>query len=139
MKRKYVVTLTDEERCSLRALVSSGKGVARKLTHARILLRADSHNGGPSWTVAAISAGLDVGTATAERVAAQKGLVIRADTPRGVIELQRFVNGIPLYYATTNIDAGGARTSHQEFGGVASRMATGGPAPTGTPPTWPER
>jgi len=68
MKKKYMVTLTDEERRSLRALVSSGKGAARKLTHARILLKADASAGGPNWTDAAISEGVDVGTATVERV-----------------------------------------------------------------------
>jgi transposase len=68
MKKKYVVTLRDEERRSLRGLVSSGKGAARKLTHARILLKADSSKGGPGWTDAAISAGVDVGAATVERV-----------------------------------------------------------------------
>ena len=68
MKKTYVVTLTDEERRSLRALVSSGKGAAKKLTHARILLKADAGRGGPGWTDAAIGEGLDVGTATVERV-----------------------------------------------------------------------
>ena len=68
MKKKYVVTLTDEERRSLRGLVSSGKGAGRKLTHARILLKADSGKGGPGWTDAAISTGVDVGAATVERV-----------------------------------------------------------------------
>ncbi len=68
MKKRYVVTLTDEERRSLRALVSSGKGAARKLAHARILLKADAGRGGPGWTDADISEGVDVGTATVERV-----------------------------------------------------------------------
>jgi len=68
MKKKYVVTLTEQERGALRALISSGKGAARKLSHARILLKADSSAGGPGWADAAISAGVDVGTATAERV-----------------------------------------------------------------------
>ncbi len=68
MKKRDVVTLTDEERRSLRALVSFGKGAARKLTHARILLKADAGGGGPGWTDGAIREGVDVGTATAERV-----------------------------------------------------------------------
>lgn len=68
MQKRFVVTLTDEERRSLRALVSSGKGAARKLTHARILLKADAGAGGPNWTDAAISEGVEVGTATVERV-----------------------------------------------------------------------
>jgi Homeodomain-like domain len=40
---KYRVTLTAEERLALEHLVSVGKAAARKLTHARILLLADTH------------------------------------------------------------------------------------------------
>ena len=40
---KYRVTLTVEERVDLQQLVSTGKAAARKLTHARILLLADTH------------------------------------------------------------------------------------------------
>jgi hypothetical protein len=39
---KYRVTLTAEERLGLEHLVSAGKAAARKLTHARILLLADT-------------------------------------------------------------------------------------------------
>lgn len=39
---KYRVTLTAEERVGLQHLVSAGKAAARKLTHARILLLADT-------------------------------------------------------------------------------------------------
>jgi Homeodomain-like domain len=39
---KYRVTLTPEERHTLEKLVSVGKAAARKLTHARILLLADT-------------------------------------------------------------------------------------------------
>ena len=48
--KKYKVTLTADERQSLHALVSAGKGAALKLTHARILLKADAAPGGPAWT-----------------------------------------------------------------------------------------
>jgi Homeodomain-like domain len=41
---KYRVTLTAEERVGLQQLVSPGKAAARKLTHARILLLADTHD-----------------------------------------------------------------------------------------------
>jgi transposase len=68
MKKKYIVTLTREERETLQALVSRGKGAARKLTHARILLKADASEGGPNWEDAAIAEGLEVGRATVERV-----------------------------------------------------------------------
>lgn len=64
MNKKYVVTLTDEERRSLRGLVSSGKGAARKLTHARILLQGDSGQGGVGWTDERICEGLGVGVST---------------------------------------------------------------------------
>ena len=40
---KYRVTLAAEERVGLQQLVSTGKAAARKLTHARILLLADTH------------------------------------------------------------------------------------------------
>jgi hypothetical protein len=39
---KYRITLTAEERFGLEQLVSTGKAAARKLTHARILLLADT-------------------------------------------------------------------------------------------------
>ena len=67
MKKKYLVTLTNEERRSLRALISSGKGAARKLVHARILLKADSSRRGPGWGDAEIAEGLEVGTALVRR------------------------------------------------------------------------
>lgn len=68
MRKIYIVTLTSEERATLRELISSGKAAARKLSHARILLKADSSKGGPGWNDSAISRALDVGTATVERV-----------------------------------------------------------------------
>ena len=39
---KYRVTLTADERNALEKLVSVGRAAARKLTHARILLLADT-------------------------------------------------------------------------------------------------
>jgi hypothetical protein len=42
---KYRVTLTPEERDQLERLVSAGKAAARRLTHARILLLADTMPG----------------------------------------------------------------------------------------------
>jgi len=40
----FKVSLTPEERNELKLLVSAGKAAARKLTHARILLLADSND-----------------------------------------------------------------------------------------------
>jgi len=42
---KYRVTLTAEERNALEKLVSVGRAAARKLTHARVLLLADTSHG----------------------------------------------------------------------------------------------
>lgn len=65
---RYKVTLTAEERQQLEKLVSSGKGAARKLTHARILLLADEGDHGPGRTNAAIVAAMGVSERTVERV-----------------------------------------------------------------------
>jgi transposase len=68
MKKKYIVTLTQEERRMLQEMLSRGKAAARKLTHARILLKADALPDGPGWNDEAIADGLEVGRATVERV-----------------------------------------------------------------------
>lgn len=44
---KYRVGLTDEERAELEALIGAGKGAARKMAHARVLLLADDSRGQP--------------------------------------------------------------------------------------------
>jgi transposase len=66
--KKYSVKLTQEERAELHQLIAQGQAPARKLTHARILLKADSGPAGPGWIDQAISEALEVGTATIERV-----------------------------------------------------------------------
>jgi hypothetical protein len=64
---KYRVTLTVEERAALEHLVAAGKGAARRLTHARILLLADTAAGG-AHTDDEIVAALGVGICTVGRV-----------------------------------------------------------------------
>jgi transposase len=64
---KYRVTLTPEERAVLEHLVSVGKAAARKLTHARILLLADTAPG-DEYTADEIVAALGVGICTIGRV-----------------------------------------------------------------------
>jgi len=68
MKKKYIVTLTEEERPRLPEMLSRGKAAARKLTHARVLLKADAPPDGPGWHDERIAEGLEVGRATVERV-----------------------------------------------------------------------
>jgi transposase len=68
MAKKYRVTPTPEERVSLEQLIGRGKASARKLTHARILLKADEGGEGPGWPDGQIAASLEVGLATVARV-----------------------------------------------------------------------
>ena len=68
MKKKYIVTLMDEERQRLQEMLSRGKAAARKLMHARIVLKADVSPGGPGWNDQAIAEAVEVGRATVERV-----------------------------------------------------------------------
>ena len=71
MKKKYIVTLTPEERQMLQAMLSRGKAAARKLVHARILLKADASSDRPAWSDDQIAESLEVGRATVERVRKQ--------------------------------------------------------------------
>ena len=64
--KRYLVTLSPEERHRLMRLTHSGKGSARTLTRARILLKADQADGGPAWEDARIAEALDVGHRTVE-------------------------------------------------------------------------
>jgi transposase len=66
--KKYLVTLTPEERQQLTRLTSSGKAAALVLTRARILLKADQAEGGPAWEDAQIAEALDCGHRTVERI-----------------------------------------------------------------------
>lgn len=68
MNKKYIVTLTAEERASLQEMISVGKRAARTLAHARILLKADRREGEPAWDDAAISQAVEVSPATVQRV-----------------------------------------------------------------------
>ena len=62
-KQTYRVKLSQSERDHLKNLVSSGESKARKLTQARILLKADE-----GWTDDQIVEALDVGRATVGRI-----------------------------------------------------------------------
>jgi transposase len=61
--KRYVVTLTDEERAQLLALTKKGRVAARRLTRAHILLQADA-----GATQDAIAAALHIGRATVVRI-----------------------------------------------------------------------
>ena len=70
-RTKYAVVLSDEQRAQLRTLVGRGVAPARRLTHARILLKADQGEGGAGWGDAAIAGALEVHPATVARVRRQ--------------------------------------------------------------------
>jgi len=66
--KRYKVTLDAGERQALSDLIAAGRAAARKLAHARILLKADAAEGGPAWPDDRIAEALEVSVATVERV-----------------------------------------------------------------------
>src|ERR1700732_2831653 len=65
--KKYVVTLSNEEREHLTALIHSGHHPAQKLLKARILLKADASDGGEGWSDSQIEAALGTSVDTVAR------------------------------------------------------------------------
>jgi len=65
--KKYIVKLDETEKSHLQKIISSGKNSARKLTHARILLKADESEC-RGWKDQEIAKALDIGVSTVERV-----------------------------------------------------------------------
>ena len=61
--KKYIITLTNEERQELLALTSAGKLSARKMKRAQILLKADEN-----WKDKDIIAALNTSRSTVERI-----------------------------------------------------------------------
>ena len=68
MNKRFIVRLSVEERAPLEAIIAKGKTAARKLTRARILLKADCSSLGPAWSDQQISEALDLGVITIHRV-----------------------------------------------------------------------
>ncbi|MDQ3780992.1 MAG: helix-turn-helix domain-containing protein [Chloroflexota bacterium] len=68
---KYAVHLTEAERAQLHTFIGSGEAPARMLTRARILLKANQGEGGPSWSDAAIAGALEVHPTTVARIRRQ--------------------------------------------------------------------
>jgi hypothetical protein len=88
MNKKFVVRLSVEERGLLESLVAKGKAAARKLTRARILLKADCSPLGPAWSDEQISNALDLGAIAVHRVRRSfvegglDGVLVRRPVPR---------------------------------------------------------
>jgi transposase len=71
MKKKYPVILTQTEREQLKDLIAAGTAPARKLTHARILLKADQSPQGPAWVDEEVADAVEVSQPTVSRVRKQ--------------------------------------------------------------------
>src|SRR5215831_2700013 len=71
MKKRYAVVLTAFERDRLKGLLAAGMASARKMTHARILLKADQGSEGPGWVDDAIAEAVEVSQPTVSRVRKQ--------------------------------------------------------------------
>ena len=69
--KKYVVRLSGDERQQLEALIRRGKGPARRLLKARILLKADVSDSGQGWSDSKIISALDTSAAMVYRVRKQ--------------------------------------------------------------------
>jgi transposase len=91
MAKKYIVTLTQEERDSLLQMFSAGQGGVRKLTRARILLKADE-----GWTDEAIHQALDVSISTIERIRrrfVEEGLAVALNRRPSTQRYERKLDG----------------------------------------------
>jgi hypothetical protein len=66
MQKRYVVRLTEQERCELRCVVKKLKGTGQKVRRAQILLMADAD--GPNWTDERIAEAFSCRTRTVERL-----------------------------------------------------------------------
>lgn len=71
MHKHYPVNLTPSERTQLKHLLAAGTASARKLTHARILLKADQGPEGPGWVDETIAEAVEVSQPTVSRVRKQ--------------------------------------------------------------------
>ena len=96
MRKRYAVELTEEERGYLKGLIAAGTAPARKLTHARILLKADQAPGGPGWVDDAIAEAVEVSQPTVFRVRRQyveQGLAAALDRRSPARQYERKLSG----------------------------------------------
>ena len=71
MKKKYPVILAEAEREQLKNLIAAGTAPARKLTHARILLKTNQGSEGPGWVDERVADAVEVSQPTVARVRKQ--------------------------------------------------------------------
>ncbi len=66
MQKKYIVRLSEEERCELQEVIKKLKGSSQKVRPAKILLKADIE--GANWTNERIAEAFDCRTKTVENI-----------------------------------------------------------------------
>lgn len=93
MAHQVRVILTEDQRAELRSLIATGVAPARKLTRARILLKADHRDAGPGWSDAAITAALDVNPSTVRRQFVAEGLTATLERKRPDRVYDRILDG----------------------------------------------
>jgi DNA-binding transcriptional ArsR family regulator len=71
MNKRYPVRLAQSEREYLKQLIAAGTESARKLMHARILLKADQSEEGPAWVDERIAEAVETSQPTVSRVRKQ--------------------------------------------------------------------
>ena len=71
MRKKSPVILSEADREHLEQWIRAGTAPARKLTHARILLKADQGPHGPGWVDDAIAEAVEVSQPTVARLRRQ--------------------------------------------------------------------
>lgn len=69
--KRYIVTLSADERERLNALIQKGTSPARQVLKARILLKADASTAGEAWSDSRIAAALDTSIDTISRTRQQ--------------------------------------------------------------------
>jgi transposase len=96
MKKKYPVILSDTERDRLKQLIASGTASARKLTHARILLKADDGAQGAGWVDEKVAEAVETSQPTVARIRRQyfeEGLDAALNRRPPTREYQRKLDG----------------------------------------------
>src|SRR5215218_11292662 len=71
MKKKYPLILNDTEGDELKRLIVAGTAPARKLTHARVVLKADQSPEGPAWVDEEVAEAVQTSQPTVCRVRKQ--------------------------------------------------------------------
>lgn len=95
MQKKYIVRLTEAERCELRYVIKKLKGSSQRVRRAQILLKADIE--GANWTDERIAEAFNCRTKTVENIRqrlVQKGFEATLNgAPRSTPPIEKLLDG----------------------------------------------